>query len=166
VRVGQKRTKKNDPVYHAQYREKHRERINTRLREYRKANPNTVVEAETDPRRRAARLVAYARQRARKRNIAFSLDPEAISAAVERGTCAVTGIPFVFQFGRGIHPLSPSIDRIDSSKGYVNGNVRVVLWAVNTACSTWGLEATLAIFAHALGVPNPSTTAVLARLQE
>lgn len=30
------------------------------------------------------------------------------------------------------HPNSPTIDRIDSAKGYVKGNVRVISWRANT----------------------------------
>lgn len=81
-----------------------------------------------------------------------------------RTSCAVTGIPFVYDVPG--HPLMPSLDRIDSSKGYTADNVRLVCWAVNCAASTWGLEAYLAIAARALGVSNPTTDAVLARLQE
>jgi hypothetical protein len=50
----------------------------------------------------------------------------------------------LFEFGiggrrrKGREPFRPSIDRIDSSVGYVVGNCRVVLVAVNIAMSTWG----------------------------
>lgn len=56
--------------------------------------------------------------------------------AAER--CAVTGLEF--EFGGSRNPFSPSIDRIDSSKGYQRGNVRIVVLAANLAMSNWGDE--------------------------
>ena len=35
-------------------------------------------------------------------------------------------------------PFAPSLDRIDSSKGYVRGNVRLVCMAANFALNQWG----------------------------
>ena len=57
------------------------------------------------------------------------------------GRCQVTNIPFgpkpVDSYFR--NPYAPSLDRIDSSKGYHKDNVRLVLCAVNTAMNEWGL---------------------------
>lgn len=50
--------------------------------------------------------------------------------------CALTGIPFDADCrtpGAGGTHLAPSPDRIALEKGYVPGNVRWVLWAVNRA---------------------------------
>jgi hypothetical protein len=50
------------------------------------------------------------------------------------------------------------VDRIDSTKGYVHGNVRVVLWGINAACNSWGHEAyeeiAWAYFTKKLGESN------------
>lgn len=57
-----------------------------------------------------------------------------------RGACAVTGLPFARQV-RPLtlrNPRAVSIDRIDSSKGYIPGNCRLVLLAVNLGMSQWG----------------------------
>lgn len=45
------------------------------------------------------------------------------------GRCAVTGIPFVYQRG---HKFAPSLDRIDNTKGYIDGNVEVIISPLNT----------------------------------
>ena len=55
------------------------------------------------------------------------------------GCCALTGIPFDLFHGTGhVHPYSPSIDRIDSKKGYLPDNCRFVLQCVNSFRSTLG----------------------------
>lgn len=68
---------------------------------------------------------------ARKRGIEFSLTDE-WAAARWTGHCELTGIPFDKPGnGLGPKPFSPSVDRIDQSKGYLPTNARFVLWAVN-----------------------------------
>lgn len=62
----------------------------------------------------------------------FDITPEWILERLLKGTCEVSGIPFVMD-GVGQHALSPSIDRIDSSKGYTKENSRVVVWLFNVA---------------------------------
>jgi hypothetical protein len=45
------------------------------------------------------------------------------------GRCAITGIPFVYEAN---HKFAPSVDRLDDSKGYVSGNVRMIIVPLNT----------------------------------
>lgn len=56
------------------------------------------------------------------------------------GKCAISGLHF--SGGRPdnvrVRPYFPSLDRIDSSKGYTKDNVRFVSTAVNIALSDWG----------------------------
>lgn len=57
--------------------------------------------------------------------------------------CPVLGLPFVFGVSgvKGApHPLSPSLDRIDASKGYTDANTRVVSYFVNVAKNAWSDE--------------------------
>jgi hypothetical protein len=55
------------------------------------------------------------------------------------GMCEVSGLKMIYT-GQGKNPFSPSIDRIDSSMGYVKGNVRLVCLIANLGMSQWGLE--------------------------
>jgi len=48
-------------------------------------------------------------------------------------TCPLLGIPLVFHRGKGSQQgNSPSLDRIDSTKGYIKGNVWVISNRANT----------------------------------
>lgn len=86
----------------------------------------------------AALFAAY--QRAVRRGDPFDL--EEIDDLVETagGRCQVTGIPFsdaVVGECR-TRPWVPTVDRIDATKGYVKGNMRLVCWAANLALADWG----------------------------
>lgn len=55
--------------------------------------------------------------------------------------CALTGIPFELPSLPGKNnPRSMSLDRIRSSSGYTQHNVRLVLYAINVALGSWGEE--------------------------
>lgn len=71
----------------------------------------------------------------------LSLDELCALTLNSSGRCALTGLPFHTDRGVTRHPFAISIDRMDSSKGYTLGNVRLVLLAVNLAMSHWGDEA-------------------------
>ena len=60
-----------------------------------------------------------------------TLTVEWIEQRLLQGVCEVTGIAFERKGDR--RPFMPSIDRIDSSKGYTPENCRVVLWIINAA---------------------------------
>lgn len=85
---------------------------------------------------RGAALVNAAKYRAAKRGIPFSLTPENIQARIRKGLCELTGIPFDLETPRAWN--APSIDQIVPGAGYTEGNVRVVLYAVNIMANTWG----------------------------
>lgn len=81
-----------------------------------------------------ARTKAKAKKECRK----FNLDLAWITSELAKGKCSVTNMPFVrpaYQPGKkGIKGAwSPSIDRIDNSKGYTKANCRIVVWMYNLA---------------------------------
>lgn len=94
-------------------------------------------------------LLRDTRQRAKKRGLRFSLEPDHIVSMIERNgaVCEVTGIPFEFEkiVGQFRRPFTPSIDRIDRQRGYVLSNVRLVACAANTAMNEWGLDVLLRV---------------------
>ena len=49
----------------------------------------------------------------------------------QHGKCAISGIDMTYIANCGRIPTNVSVDRIDSSKGYIKGNVQLVCMAVN-----------------------------------
>jgi hypothetical protein len=63
-----------------------------------------------------------------------NLTIEWIEEKIKKGFCETTGIPFDFNDRKGSWaPFSPSVDRIDSKKGYTIDNCRVVCKIYNMA---------------------------------
>lgn len=81
----------------------------------------------------AKKLTGQARQSARKRGLEFALDSQEVELLLGPMTCAVTKLPLILEYSGSSarNPWAPSLDRIDGSKGYLPGNVRVVCWAYN-----------------------------------
>lgn len=96
------------------------------------------------PKARAAQLWTSAKERAIKKKQNISITKEWIEDKLKIGRCELSGLPFDFVRnegagrGSGKKTYAPSLDRIDSTKGYEPSNCRVILWALNTAFSNWG----------------------------
>tara|TARA_R100001129_G_scaffold2588_1_gene2634 strand:+ start:1744 stop:2190 length:447 start_codon:yes stop_codon:yes gene_type:complete len=56
----------------------------------------------------------------------------------QEGRCALSGIFMTWHAGEGRQDLNASIDRKDSNKGYIIGNVQLVTQRVNTIKHTLG----------------------------
>src|SRR5882724_642638 len=72
-------------------------------------------------------MFCEARSAAKRRGLEFSIKLEEITVPE---TCPILGMPLV----KGVRQRlfsSPSLDRIDSSRGYVPGNVWVISWRAN-----------------------------------
>lgn len=95
-------------------------------------------------RRRAlvAKLLRGARGRARKLKREFSITVDDVMALGDASSwsCAITAIKFTIDRHETarIRPFYPSIDRIDSTKGYTADNCRLVCAAMNAALGEWG----------------------------
>lgn len=99
---------------------------------------------QTEPHAFYTDLYRGARKGAEKRGYNFDLTRTQFDEIVRQaqGCCTMTGIPFVFEKHptAARRPFAPSIDRIDSTKGYTIDNVRLVCLLVNFAMNQWGIE--------------------------
>lgn len=106
--------------------------------------PTLAEKIEADRKRdaRHRKLVYYqVTARARQRGcdaLSFSEFEELWLAA--KGRCELTGIRFSAKRVEGSlkRPWMPSVDRIDSTRGYEKGNCRLVCVAVNIALNDFG----------------------------
>lgn len=84
---------------------------------------------------RAKTLLNGARTRAKNKRIPFNLDLAWIENKLREGKCEATGLTFLFtQYEESrpkTNPYAPSLDRIDSSRGYTPDNVQLTLLAFN-----------------------------------
>lgn len=78
----------------------------------------------TDNRNKRYRIWCNVKKRAKKKGIEFTLLPEDIPEIPK--VCPILGIPI--KENNKCSPLdsSPSLDRIDNSKGYIPDNVRII----------------------------------------
>ena len=73
-------------------------------------------------------LYMSARARARRKQIPFDLE---LSDIVIPDYCPYMKIPLTRTQGAGIVYSNASLDRIDSTKGYIKGNIRVISFLAN-----------------------------------
>lgn len=100
-----------------------------RFKQYRKANREKVLEYRKQwcAANRERCLWTKAKKRAKKRGLEFNIE---VSDVVIPEFCPVLGLKL--EQGKGkMQASSPTLDRIDSSKGYIKGNVRVISYRAN-----------------------------------
>jgi len=99
-----------------EYKLKNKESISKYKQEWSSKNPRK-------------KILSNAKHRAKKFNLEFTITEEDIPV-VE--TCPFLGIPLTFIQGQGRVRTNISLDRIDSTKGYVKGNVQIISDMANT----------------------------------
>jgi len=73
--------------------------------------------------------------------VEFKITKEFISKLLDSGKCAITNIPIRYELNKsGLNPFRPSLDRIDSTKGYTEDNIRIVCIAANYALNEFGID--------------------------
>lgn len=93
--------------------------------------------------RHIVRVAAGAKNRARRAGLVWHEDLEGWAIAMMKAQnfrCAFSGVEFdltVHGHGPAPRPFAPSIDRINSKRGYTEDNIRIVCWAVNCLFGTW-----------------------------
>lgn len=121
--------------WYAENGDANRERIREASRRWKAENPEKSAASlrQWAIEYPARRLYQKCKQSAKKRGLAFSLSLECVETMLAPMVCSATGLPLHWEHGGAskANPWTPSIDRIDCSKGYVPGNVRVVCWAFN-----------------------------------
>jgi hypothetical protein len=110
------RTKNREKYLESQraYYEKYRDEILLKDKRKRMENP-------------AGQLLKRVRERARRRGLEFNLEVGDLAVPM---MCPVLGIPLVLGGGKP-QAGTPTVDRIDNSKGYVKGNVAVISHRAN-----------------------------------
>jgi hypothetical protein len=94
----------------------------------------------------AALMFQHAKSRNKTHGLDFDIDKEYLLSLFERqnNECALTGIKFQYDIGDDSldlthkRPFAPSLDRIDSKRGYTKDNVRIVCVIVNFALCEFG----------------------------
>lgn len=141
--------KKCTNASHAKYVEKNRKKVNAQKREWQRKDRANLSEKRKIQQRiqwdkgRGKRLLQRAKYRAKKKGLAYDLDnySEDIIKRVHALRCEMTGLPMRIEGTSGKEWDSPSLDRIDATKGYTHDNIRVICWGMNTALSHWGDDA-------------------------
>lgn len=73
-------------------------------------------------------ILQNARGSAKQRGLYFDLKEEDI---IIPNKCPVFGMTLELVWGEGVKDNKPSLDRIDSSKGYTKDNIQVISWRAN-----------------------------------
>jgi hypothetical protein len=76
-------------------------------------------------------LLNASKQRARDKDRLHDITVDDIKALYPvDGCCPIFGLKLEFN-GAGFRDSSPSIDRIDSTKGYTRDNIQIISWKAN-----------------------------------
>jgi uncharacterized protein YeeX (DUF496 family) len=106
------KSKEEKAQYDKSYRAKNKEKRTSQVNDWYDRNPEK-------------RLVLGARERAKKSGIDFAITHEDV---IIPEYCPVLGIKITNKKDRD---TSPSLDRIDNSKGYIKGNIAVISTRAN-----------------------------------
>ena len=128
VKKWRKLNKEKVLKYTENWRKNNRDKLNKIQKKYRFNNPKNV---------RASKMLLEAKKKCLKKNIPFDIDYNFILKKMSGMKCEKTGLDFIFYSNGKRGPYSPSLDRIVPEKGYIKGNVRVILWALNAFKNSW-----------------------------
>ena len=141
-----KKYRENNPLYFKEQNKKNYKKEDNPAR-YKKYRPQYLErrdEQRTTLRGRMYDLLESARGRAKDKNLPIDIDLDFLLNLYEqqKGKCKLTDIDFTFETNkektRKFLPFNPSLDKIDSSKGYTKENVRLVCTIVNLALNHFG----------------------------
>lgn len=133
-------TREYNKQYYLKNKDKIREKQNPKERErYYKVTDRTAIEERKKRSKQRASHPCYkmynaAKTRAAQSGIEFSID---LDDLVIPDVCPITLKPFSKE---GPRSLSPSLDRIDNSKGYTKDNIRIISMFANSRKGSLSLE--------------------------
>jgi hypothetical protein len=135
-------------IWHRKNYDKIKERKQANALRYWKEVGKAKYDAGTsNVRFKLSRLINAAKSRSKTKDIPFNIDLEYMFNMYNEqgGKCCLSGREFYLgeATNKTASENSMSIDRIIPSKGYTQGNVRLVVHHVNMAMSVFGLEAFL-----------------------
>lgn len=114
------------------YYQKHKERILSRMEQERTGKEGYIKT-----------MLATAKQRAKNATLEFNLDVEYL-LSIATDHCPVDGTPFDWfrqlKQDKSLNLAIPSLDRVDSSKGYIKGNVKIIGFKWNSKKSNMNLQ--------------------------
>ena len=130
--------------YGKDYKKKYREKFNKNARNYwKKRHSDETIKTKINEGQRNRyhryvfnRLFKNAEKRAKENNIEFSITLEDISIPAK---CPLLGIT-IFTGNKYDYNNSPSLDRIDNSKGYTKENIWVISMLANTMKNKASIE--------------------------
>ena len=136
--VFHKNYRKNNLEQYAKYQQNHRNQNEN-------YNENEVLRKEQyvlTIKGRSIRLYSGAKNRAKKKGWEFNITSEFIYQKLLPLKCEVTNLDLSLEkeLIYKANALAPSLDRIDSSKGYTLDNVQVVCWWYNAMKQDWSEE--------------------------
>jgi hypothetical protein len=109
---------------------KHLEQNKARDKNYRQAHKDTIknymLNYTADPKNRIRMLCYNAARRAKSRQLEYSGKIEELLISNPPLYCACCGVILDYVRGKGNNPKAPSIDRVDSSKGYIPNNIEII----------------------------------------
>jgi hypothetical protein len=119
------------------WRENNLERHKEMIRAWNKANPERCKAASNRSYQKLyeRKMVERARARSKRKGLDCTITTDDVSIPTH---CPILGIELAANFGAGrgkASAASPSLDRIDNTKGYVPGNVQVISKQANAAKS-------------------------------
>lgn len=135
-------------------------------REWYLANKAAHLEGHRERNRRSPRYALTAIIHQAKKRAEVQIDQQYLLEMYDsqQGLCALSGVKMTWATGK-TSSTSISVDRIDQSVGYVDGNVRLVCMAVNAFRGTMN-DHELLVFARALVANMEASAAVKKKLEE
>jgi hypothetical protein len=129
-RIRSEEYKQKQREYNKRKYQENPEKERERSRQWKKANPEKIREQVNRYRERHPiyYVLKRAKDRANKLGIEFNLTEEDITIPM---ICPYLKTPLKFELGQGYQDTNISLDRIDSTKGYIKGNIEVISTLAN-----------------------------------